>query len=107
MNNTEKFKKEYQEPMWISVDDQLPEEYEDALVCTKDGKIEKAYHTYKEWCEDGEMEWRVFETFGHAYILDDDDVVAWMPLPKPYQPESHELKQGLDNADQDTIMQAT
>ena len=62
----------------------LPKEGECVLVCTEDGEIEKAYHTIQEWCEDGEIEWRVFETLGYSYTLDDDEVVAWMPLPKPY-----------------------
>lgn len=34
------------------------------------------------------------------------EVIAWMPLPEPYKPES-KTKQALAYADQDTLMPAT
>ena len=39
--------------------------------------------------------------------VEDDCVIAWMPLPEPYEPQESKTKQGLSYADQDTLMSAT
>lgn len=62
---------------WIPCSERLPSEYEEVLVCDKDGTMEV--------CD--------LETFGRGVGLkwtDKNgyecwlDVIAWMPLPKPY-----------------------
>ena len=69
---------------WISVKDKLPEKDTDVLIYTTDNKINKAYRRHKSWTEN-QKEWLVFETLGYGYIYDDDEVLAWMPLPTPYE----------------------
>ena len=68
---------------WIPVSERLPEEDIEVLIYTADKKINKAYRRIKSWTEDC-MEWLVFETLGYSYTYNDDEVVAWMPLPEPY-----------------------
>ena len=60
---------------WIPVSEGLPEEKDYCLCCDKDGYMTIGFVSIgsKEWCfDDDEI---------------DIDVVAWMPLPKPYQAE--------------------
>ena len=54
---------------WILVSDRLPKEHTHVIVCLKDG-----YVTSDDY---------------FCYGFDDfkDDVIAWMPLPKPYGAE--------------------
>ena len=64
---------------WIPVSERLPEEKHCCLCCDKDRYITIGFISKsKEWC-----------------FVDDEidiDVIAWMPLPKPYEPqESEEL----------------
>ena len=75
-----------QEPKWIPVSERLPDDEVEVLIYTTDKEINKAYRRIKEWTID-RMEWVVFETLGYGYIYDDDEVLAWMPLPKPYGPQ--------------------
>lgn len=65
-------------PTWIPCSERLPSEDEEVLVCDKDGTMEV--------CD--------LETFGRGVGLkwtDKNgyecwlDVIAWMPLPKPYE----------------------
>lgn len=75
---------ELEERRWIPVTERLPEDEVDVLIYTTDKKINKAYRRHKSWVEN-QMEWLVFETLGYGYIYDDDKVLAWMPLPEPYE----------------------
>ena len=74
---------------WIPVSERLPEEEVEVLIYTADKEINKAYRRIKSWTEDC-MEWLVFETLGYSYTYNDNEVVAWMPLPEPYRKESEE-----------------
>ena len=69
---------------WIPVSERLPEMDESVLICTDKGEMTVAYHTFKEWSEI-ETEWFVFGTLGFALTYEDDEVLAWMPLPKPWK----------------------
>lgn len=71
---------------WIPTSEKLPKDDDEVLIYTTDNKINKAYRRHKEWTEN-QKEWLVFETLGYGYIYDDDEVLAWMPLPKPYEPQ--------------------
>lgn len=68
---------------WIPVTKKLPEET--VLVCMKDGGIFignlATVDGKREWHDDG---WE------HEYNL--DEVIAWQPLPDPYEPQESEDK---------------
>lgn len=79
-------KSEVPKAKWIPVSERLPEMDESVLICTDKGEMTVAYHTLKEWSEK-ETEWFVFGTLGFALTYEDDEVLAWMPLPEPYKGE--------------------
>lgn len=65
---------------WIPVSDRLPEENETVMASTEYGVFPEARYTKEygwEWAyEAGADYWKEFE-----------GVTAWMPLPKPYEPQ--------------------
>lgn len=65
------------EPMWIPVSEKLPEEGKEVLTCSNGGfiEIQSIEGTYGYW-ENQHGDWS-----------DVDEVIAWMPLPKPYEPQ--------------------
>jgi len=73
---------------WISVTEKLPEDGEDVLISVKkeirafdtSGYIAIASHETRQGRYVWEIEYSNWEKW-----LDDDDVIAWMPLPKPYE----------------------
>ena len=71
------------EPMWIPVSEKLPEEGKEVLTCSNGGFIEiqsfENSHGNIYW-ENKNGDW-----------TDIDEVIAWMPLPKPYKAESEEV----------------
>lgn len=69
---------------WIPVEERLPEEDVEVLVCDKDGDMQVA-----DYCYSTELEGAViWFTRGKCF----EEIVAWMPLPEPY-------KEGEDEAD--------
>ncbi len=68
---------------WTPVSEGLPEEYETVIASTEYGVYPEARYSK----EDG-WEW-AYES-GADYWEELDDVMAWMPLPKRYNPESKE-----------------
>ena len=85
---------------WISVKDRLPDKYGWYLCTLKDGRVNCYYWNDKgEWLDNGKKHF--FELY-HVYskltgmevlakneesVYWTDWVIAWMPLPKPYQPK--------------------
>ena len=62
---------------WIPVSERLPEEETDVLICNSKGNIEVSRGSV---FDDGTWEWY---TSGWHF----GEVLAWMPLPKPYKAE--------------------
>ena len=81
-----------QEPKWIPVSERLPEDEDYVLVCYADGSIRTAYYyidteiypsEFEDCCETGWYNYN--EDFMYK-----QDVIAWMPLPKPYESQESE-----------------
>jgi hypothetical protein len=68
-------------PMWIPVSERLPEDETDVLVCNKDGEIELTSGSRSTEVDDF-----IWYTSGWRF----GNVVAWMPLPAPYEPQESE-----------------
>ena len=69
-----------QEPKWIPVTERLPEESDDYLITNIAGDVEMAYYAHPKDYTISKGEWRE--------ICYEEDVIAWMPLPKSYKKES-------------------
>ena len=63
---------------WIPISERLPNKKEEVLATTEWGEITIAERYI-------ENEWIIQEGYNNA---DDDDIIAWMPLPEPYKAES-------------------
>lgn len=78
---TEEEKEHYRELGWNDVfldtiyDCDLPEDGQTVLITTKYGEVQT-----DTFCDDGDG--ALFETYS-----DDEDVLAWMPFPEPYNPK--------------------
>lgn len=70
---------------WVPVSERLPEENKTVMASTEYGVFPEARYTKKygwEWAyESGADYWKVL-----------DEVIAWMPLPSPYQAESEGVR---------------
>lgn len=83
---------------WIPISEGLPKEGGEYLVTIcydllGEGTVREVRRNF-------------FCILSKKWLYGDDDVTAWMPLPKPYKAEN-KTKQGLTYADQDTLMSAT
>lgn len=73
---------EEQEPKWIPVSERLPEDGQNVLFCDNDNDIMVGYHVKD----------RPNTHFSQDGTYDDmKNVRAWMPLPKPYEPQESEV----------------
>lgn len=70
------------EPHWIPCSEQMPPMDKYVLVCTVDGDITDG----QRWDEDDDGTWFIF---GDSQSTSDGDIVAWMPLPEPYEEGKH------------------
>ena len=82
---------------WIPVSERLPEEYGEYLITWKNPKYPKTYigiceceitDVYDHEHHRFEVEWLFDGHITTAYP--DSYVIAWMPLPKPYEPQENE-----------------
>ena len=77
-----------QEPRWISVSEKLPKDFETVIASVDKGYVypEARYSKEKGW------EW-AYESGAEIWKKIECDVIAWMPLPKPYEPQESEDKE--------------
>ena len=68
---------------WIPVGEKLPEEYKTVIASTK-------YGVYPEARYSKEYGWEWAYEAGADYWTNLEDVTAWMPLPKRYEPQESE-----------------
>lgn len=64
------------EPHWIPCSERLPEDDRSKVVTLANGNAEVGYYSNGDW-------WCV----GDKFTLENPTVIAWMPLPKPYEVE--------------------
>ena len=62
------------EPHWIPCSERLPEDDRSNVVTLANGKAEVGYYSNGDW-------WCV----GDKFTLENPTVIAWMPLPEPYE----------------------
>lgn len=71
------------EPKWIPVSERLPEDEQEILFSTKTGRVYSGkYHN-----DDSANQWYSHRDKCRAW---NNVVTAWMPLPKPYEPQESE-----------------
>lgn len=75
---------ELEQTTWIPVSERLPERDVDVLTYHRNGSFD---YQYVSWIDDYSGEWAGF--IGNL----SDEVLAWMPLPKPYEPQESEVEE--------------
>lgn len=76
------------EPHWIPCSERLPKKHgESYLVTISDGAV---YTTTLQWDANGKRWYLSFFNDGNILVDFIDDVIAWLPLPEPYQAERWE-----------------
>lgn len=68
------------EPHWIPCSERLPEDDRSKVVTLANGNAEVGYYSNGDW-------WCV----GDSFRLENPTVIAWMPLPDPYEVENDEI----------------
>ena len=83
---------------WIPCSERLPEENDNYFVTISFdiGGKEPVREVYKDF----------FSASSQKWLYHGEEVIAWMPLPKPYKAES-KIEQVATYADQDTLISAT
>ena len=75
-----------QELKWIPCSERLPEEDGQYLITVKYKHVngyESIYAEHGDWFDGG---WDMYYCSGHCGEV--EDIIAWMPLPKPYKGET-------------------
>lgn len=62
------------EPQWIPCSEMLPKDDRSKVVTLANGNTEVGYYSNGDW-------WCI----GDSFRLENPTVIAWMPLPKPYE----------------------
>lgn len=83
---------------WIPCTEREPNEFEDVLVLLSDGTMDVLQLTdYLDiW---GNVKWCHAVNHGMGYAVSNNDVVAWMPLPEPYEKGADD-DQNIQSADE-------
>ena len=82
---------------WISVKDKLPDKNGNYLVTTKYNSLRilsyakdlYKVHEYDFFDKKGKDGWYDYDS-EWGYVSYEDCIIAWMPLPKPYEPQESE-----------------
>jgi hypothetical protein len=72
-----------QEPRWIPVSEDAPPKGTICLWCNKQGRVFTSEITYRSECSSYVGKHGYFSNGLENY----GDIIAWMPLPKPYEPQ--------------------
>ena len=76
-----------QEPRWIPVSERLPEDHKDVLIYLSSDEIcIGCYNSHRLPFSNNVIGWGA--SYAHNWCS--NDVIAWMPLPKPYNPQESE-----------------
>lgn len=80
---------------WIPYSERFPDEVGAYVVTVRDKKIPEITGTkIDRWClDDDKYRWIKYE---NPYGDNEYEIVAWMPLPKPYKAESEEENEDSD-----------
>jgi len=70
------------EPRWIPMSERTPNVGQDVLVTTSSGRMYVVTYANKEWVTGHCFHWK--PNFMGTEYLDENDVIAWMPLPERY-----------------------
>ena len=85
---TELLERRKAKPQWIQCSERLPEEDGQYLITVKYKHVNDSYEdVYAEHGEWYEGRWDMF-CFGHCGEV--EDIIAWMPLPKPWKKEGQD-----------------
>ena len=74
------------QPKWIPVSERLPEDEQEILFSTKTGRV----HSGKYHDDDSANQWYSHKDKCRAW---NNVVIAWMPLPQPYEPQESEVSE--------------
>lgn len=79
-----------QEPRWIPVSERLPEDHKDVLAYLSSGRISICrYNSHKLPFCNNPIGWGYLHENGFIDFKK-EHVIAWMPLPEPYEPQESE-----------------
>ena len=71
------------DPRWIPMTDRKPEVGQDVLVTTDNREMLVVTYANMAWTQGHCFHWK--PNFMGTEYLDEKHVIAWMPLPEPYQ----------------------
>ena len=70
--------------VWTPISEDLPKEEKPIILCTDSGHVVEGLYYGKHGKQMHDI-WKIYE-FDEPYL--DDEIVAWMPLPRPYKGEN-------------------
>lgn len=71
-------------PRWIPCEERLPEEYGLYIATMNDGSVQECSYVPTDYGDVLLNGWSTCEASGFK-VLNENDVLAWMPLPEPYK----------------------
>jgi hypothetical protein len=73
-------------PKWIPCEERLPEEYGLYIATMNDGSVQECSYVPTDYGDVLLNGWSTCEASGFK-VLNENDVLAWMPMPEPYEGE--------------------